>query len=233
MTSHAVRWVLAGSLLLGTSMLAQTEQPGGGQAPAELDALAKEFRSARRDFSEKADFTPAAVDRRRTELKTLRGRLDAMPHAKWAVSDQVDWYLLLAEMNQADFEMRVLRPWARDPGFYVSPIVARLGDIEKLTAEAGGARSPSGSRAAPARLKQARTTSDRADALARGGDAPRHRNAAGCGEGSHARYQGPVTALRVLEKNATSYPALASCGQGRGRRDCRVWKMGCARICPR
>src|SRR5262245_22482957 len=161
-----IRWVLVGLMLLGPSLLADTREPAigqapagtrepaVGQAPAELDALAKAFRGARSDFAEKADFAPAAVDQWRGALKTFRGQLDAMPRAKWSVTDQVDWYLLLAEMNQADFDLRVLRPWARDPGFYISLVTRGLGDTDKLTAEQA-ARLTKRLRGAPLLLEKA------------------------------------------------------------------------------
>ena len=207
MKSHAMRWGFVACLLLGTSMLADTREPGAGQAPLELDALAKEFRAARRDSSQNADFTPARVEQQRTALKTLRSRLDAMPRTKWAVADQVDWYLLLTEMNQADFEMRVLQPWARDPGFYVSQLVGGLGQTDKLTAEQA-ARLTKRLERAPALLEQARTnltdaTSWHAEVTLHDIETPQDPTRV------QPRYRGPVTALRVLEKNATSYPELA------------------------
>lgn len=38
----------------------------------------------------------------------------------WPVARQVDYHLVRAEMNGLDFNHRVLRPWARDPAFYLS-----------------------------------------------------------------------------------------------------------------
>ena len=36
-----------------------------------------------------------------------------------AVSQQVDYHIVRAEMNGLEFDHRVLRPWSRDPSFYV------------------------------------------------------------------------------------------------------------------
>jgi hypothetical protein len=36
----------------------------------------------------------------------------------WAVADQVDWRIVMAEMNGFDFNYRVLKPWERDPAYY-------------------------------------------------------------------------------------------------------------------
>ena len=38
----------------------------------------------------------------------------------WPVGQQVDWHLVRAEMNGMDFNIRVLKPWVRDPAFYTS-----------------------------------------------------------------------------------------------------------------
>ena len=38
----------------------------------------------------------------------------------WPIAQQVDYQLVRAEMNGLDFDLRVLKPWARDPAFYHS-----------------------------------------------------------------------------------------------------------------
>jgi hypothetical protein len=38
----------------------------------------------------------------------------------WPIEQQVDWHIVRAEMNGFDFNYRVLRPWARDPAFYLT-----------------------------------------------------------------------------------------------------------------
>ena len=44
----------------------------------------------------------------------------AMDVSGWPVEQQVDWHLVRAEMNGMDFNIRVLKSWARDPAFYQS-----------------------------------------------------------------------------------------------------------------
>src|SRR5215468_2671888 len=66
------------------------------------------------------DYTQAAMERQRKELAGYRKRLAAFEIGKWPVADQVDWWILKAEMNGLDFDHRVLRPWARNPDFYVT-----------------------------------------------------------------------------------------------------------------
>lgn len=66
------------------------------------------------------DYTAATLARKHDELKAYRTRLAAIEPGGWPVERQVDWQLLRAEMNGLDFDIRVLKPWARDPAFYLS-----------------------------------------------------------------------------------------------------------------
>lgn len=65
------------------------------------------------------DYSAHSIETRRVKLAALRRRLDAVNPKAWPVSEQVDYRLVRAQMDAADFEHRVLRPWSRDPGFYV------------------------------------------------------------------------------------------------------------------
>ncbi|HKJ17629.1 MAG TPA: DUF885 family protein [Xanthomonadales bacterium] len=66
------------------------------------------------------DYTEATNQRRHQELEAYKERLKAIDHGSWPIPQQVDWHLVRAEMNGMDFNIRVLKPWARDPAFYVS-----------------------------------------------------------------------------------------------------------------
>jgi hypothetical protein len=66
------------------------------------------------------DYTAATTARRHAELPKLRARLEALDTAGWTVEQQVDLELVRAEMNGFDFQVRVLKPWERDPAFYAS-----------------------------------------------------------------------------------------------------------------
>jgi hypothetical protein len=66
------------------------------------------------------DYRPAAMARKAADLKTFQSRLAAIDRTGWSVADRVDWNLLRAEMNGLDFDLRVLRPWQRDPAFYAT-----------------------------------------------------------------------------------------------------------------
>ena len=66
------------------------------------------------------DYTAAAVTARQAKLKIFQSRLAALDAKGWPVEQQVDHALVQALMNGMDFDLRVLRPWARDPAFYQS-----------------------------------------------------------------------------------------------------------------
>ncbi|MDF1866793.1 MAG: hypothetical protein P1U70_18305 [Saprospiraceae bacterium] len=64
------------------------------------------------------DYSAATFEKRMPEFKKLQARLLAMDTTGWAVPEQVDWYIVWAEMNGYDFNYRTLKPWVRDPAFY-------------------------------------------------------------------------------------------------------------------
>ena len=64
------------------------------------------------------DYTVAQFVARDDEFRALEKRLDAFEIDNWPIPEQVDWYLVRAEMNGYDFNQRILKPWARDPAFY-------------------------------------------------------------------------------------------------------------------
>lgn len=66
------------------------------------------------------DYTAETTSQRHLELKTYQSRLMSFDVSSWPVSQQVDWHLVRAEMNGMDFNIRVLKPWVRDPAFYTS-----------------------------------------------------------------------------------------------------------------
>ena len=64
------------------------------------------------------DYTTARFAARQEDFQALDTRLNAFEIDDWPIPEQVDWYLVRAEMNGYDFNTRVLQPWARDPAFY-------------------------------------------------------------------------------------------------------------------
>ena len=65
------------------------------------------------------DHRPAEIQRREAELAKLKVRLEGFPIQGWTIPQQVDYLLVKAQINDLDFGFRVVRSWARDPGFYL------------------------------------------------------------------------------------------------------------------
>ncbi len=63
-------------------------------------------------------YTPEAVASRTAALAGWQTRLHAISTASWTPQQLTDYRLVQAEMNGLDFDLRILRPWARDPAFY-------------------------------------------------------------------------------------------------------------------
>jgi hypothetical protein len=66
------------------------------------------------------DYTAARMATAHRQWREYHARLHAIDPSGWPVEQQVDWQLVLAELNGFDFNCRVLQPWARDPAFYLS-----------------------------------------------------------------------------------------------------------------
>jgi hypothetical protein len=66
------------------------------------------------------DYTAATFARRHNELRNWQARLNAIDTTGWSTEQQIDWHLVRAEMNGLDFYIRVLKPWERDPAYYVT-----------------------------------------------------------------------------------------------------------------
>jgi Bacterial protein of unknown function (DUF885) len=118
------------------------------------------------------DYSVKAMEAQQRELPRLQKKLASIDPKSWPIPQQVDWHLARAEMNGLDFDHRVLRPWARNPAFYVTVFPSRsdqparegplaLGSIElwtysfPLTAERASELSK-GLRTIPPFLEQAK-----------------------------------------------------------------------------
>jgi hypothetical protein len=64
------------------------------------------------------DYSAAAMATKARGLVEFKHRLAAIDTSGWNASQRGDYRLVEAEMNGLDFLLRVLKPWARDPGFY-------------------------------------------------------------------------------------------------------------------
>jgi hypothetical protein len=65
------------------------------------------------------DYSPEAMANQYQGLAQFQKRVAALDISDWPISQKVDYHLLRAEMNGLDFNHRVMRPWSRDPAFYL------------------------------------------------------------------------------------------------------------------
>ena len=101
------------------SIGARGAQPAGYQDLLKLfEAFVAMERAPMKDGA--PDYTASAVTARRAQLQLLQSRWAAIEPNGWPVEQQVDHALVGAMMNGLDFDLRVLRPWERDPAFYKS-----------------------------------------------------------------------------------------------------------------
>ncbi len=109
---------LTATLFLCTSMTG----PALAARYPDLVALWKEWRQFEPPRIEQCvpDYGAPAMAAKARELARFQDRLAALDATGWTVAQQDDKRLVAAEMNGLDFDLRVLRPWARDPSFYAS-----------------------------------------------------------------------------------------------------------------
>jgi hypothetical protein len=108
---------------VSSAVFAEQAVPSPATMPAahtQLVELFKEWRA----FAQPAmkgsipDYSGPAMARKMGELSAWRARLAAIDRTGWSAAALNDYRLIEAEMNGFDFYLRVLKPWARDPGFY-------------------------------------------------------------------------------------------------------------------
>jgi hypothetical protein len=66
------------------------------------------------------DYSATAMSQKAPRLAAFQHQLTAIDSSGWSVTQLGDKKLVAAEMNGMDFELRVLKPWARDPSFYAN-----------------------------------------------------------------------------------------------------------------
>ncbi len=109
---------------LGCSPASEAPEEGGpptaGSTHQELVAFFQAWRELQKPVFREGipDYTREAMARQHRELTAWQRSLDAFDTTGWSVAEQIDWHLVRAEMNGLDFDHRVLKPWARIPGFY-------------------------------------------------------------------------------------------------------------------
>jgi len=116
--------VIGIALVSVTSMCSSPTAENGFKSSNSYDDLVTFFFSWREFESPQLingvpDYSAEAMRRKQAELIEWRQRLVAFDTSAWPVKHQVDWYLVWAEMNGLDFDLRVKQPWVRDPAFYI------------------------------------------------------------------------------------------------------------------
>src|SRR5204862_367611 len=98
--------------------------PQGARGHADLATLFTAFDAWRTPpaVDGVVDYSPAAVDRRRAELRGFQAQLPDFAVARWDRHQQVDYLAVRAQMDLEDFNLNILKPWARDPGMYVDEL---------------------------------------------------------------------------------------------------------------
>lgn len=117
--------LVATTATAATAAIAHTGPPSGPLGHAELVALLSEFKAFRKPATAHgvADYSLEAIRQKRAGVARFHERLQQMNVAAWPRPQQVDWLLVRSMLDQYDFELAVSRPWARDPGFYLDPLL--------------------------------------------------------------------------------------------------------------
>jgi hypothetical protein len=119
MTFRSIGRSHAGALLAAALVFAAT---GAQAAPGHSDLvkLFKEWRAFETPVVNNCvpDYTAAAMAAKAEGLAAFRKRLQAFDAKGWTPAHRADLSYVEAEMNGLDFDLRVLKPWARDPSFY-------------------------------------------------------------------------------------------------------------------
>ena len=89
---------------------------------ADLAGLHKEWRAFQKGTVRNGapDYSAPALAAQAIGLKTFQQRLGALDIAGWSTAQKIDYNLVRAEMNGLDFDLRVAKPWQRDPAWYIS-----------------------------------------------------------------------------------------------------------------
>ena len=108
------------ALVVADSVVAQT--PARLNRYEDLVGLFQEWRAFQRPklVNGIADYTVAAMAAQQRALPAYQRRLTRIDTTGWNIPQKVDWHIVRAEMNGLDFDHRVIKPWSRNPAFYVT-----------------------------------------------------------------------------------------------------------------
>ena len=97
-----------------------------------------------------ADYSPAKITERAQHVHSLLEKVRAMQTDKWAKDERIDWILFRAQLENVDFENRVLQFERTNPQVYVAECSNGIFSLLKKDYDTPGKRAV----AATARLKQ-------------------------------------------------------------------------------
>lgn len=122
-----------------------------------LVKLYREFQEFRRPkiIDGVPDYSAGAIRSRKKGLEVFRKRLSDISPDGWAVEQKIDYLLVRAKLNDLDFQLRVTRPWERDPGTYVD-MIARIPYVDTPIAEGLDTELRSRLKTVPRILEQAK-----------------------------------------------------------------------------
>ncbi len=106
------------------STVSNVRPPSGRGDYASLLDIHRRFRALRGDRFELVDYRPTTVAGQIDALEALRTELEDCNVVAWSTSQQVDYVIVRSLFDQYEFMLRVARPWARDPGFYIDGLYA-------------------------------------------------------------------------------------------------------------
>ena len=108
--------------VLGRGDAAAQGASSTGGAYGDLVTFYKDFRAFQKAklVNGVPDYTPAAMAAQAKALEGYKQRLAAIDPSAWPIPQQVDYQIVRAEVNSLDFDHRVMQPWARNPGYYVT-----------------------------------------------------------------------------------------------------------------
>ena len=69
--------------------------------------------------NEVPDYSSQTMSNQKSLLDNLQNRLNSIDTIGWPNTQRIEYHLVKAEMHGLEFYHEVLRPWSRDPGFYL------------------------------------------------------------------------------------------------------------------
>jgi len=155
------RPLYASTLLIGACLVASasaaTAQSSTGYD--DLVALFADFRQVRATAFDApngvTNYSPEAVAARLGAVDDIEARLRALDYSDWSRAERADFLAVKAQVAAERFHLEVSRPWARDPGTYVDPLL-RLAFADMGARESAIARTRARLEAVPAIVESAK-----------------------------------------------------------------------------